>query len=371
MKSLAIIGSTGSIGKSALNIYKKNRNQFNLVLLAANQNYKKLIKQNSTYKPKHLILFDKKKKNFLKKNKFFIDPELFLKNTKKIDYVISGVSGYDAIKLNFKLIKISKNLLIANKETLICGNQFFLNTAKKNNCKILPIDSEHYCINYFLKFFSLKKNINKIYISASGGPFLRKKINYKEKISNVLKHPTWKMGKVITVNSSTFANKVLEMFEAKILFNLKKNQLNLIVEETSNVHAIVLLKNSLLIPIVHKPSMEIAISNSLNLENFYFTKLKNLKFHFIKPDSNKFPLIKLGYNILEKYGDIGMILFTVINERLVNLYLLKAINYGDISLFLVRFFKRNDIKELSRIKIKSINDIYKIIDFANSICIKF
>ena len=112
MKSLAIIGSTGSIGKSALNIYKKNRNQFNLVLLAANQNYKKLIKQNSIYRPKHLILFDKKKKNFIKKNKFFIDPELFLKNTKKIDYVISGVSGYDAIKLN---LLDRENVLEINK----------------------------------------------------------------------------------------------------------------------------------------------------------------------------------------------------------------------------------------------------------------
>ena len=369
MKSLAIIGSTGSIGKSALSIYKKNKSNFDLVLLAANQNYKKLIMQNSFYKPKHLILFDKKN-NFKKNNKLIKDPDLFFKTTKKIDFVISGVSGYDAIKLNFKLLKISRNLLIANKETLICGNQLFLNAAKKNNCKILPIDSEHYCIDYFLKSFPSKNNIKKIYLSASGGPFLKKKINYKEKINNVLKHPTWKMGKVITVNSSTFANKVLEMFEAKILFNLKKNQIGLIVEETSNVHAIVFLKNSLLIPIIHKPSMEIAISNSLNLKNFYFTKLENLKLHFVKPSKNKFPLIKLGYDILENYGDAAMIFFTVLNERLVNLYLNKVINYGDIPLFLIRFFRKNSVKKCLTKKIKTLSDIYKIINFANSICIK-
>jgi 1-deoxy-D-xylulose-5-phosphate reductoisomerase len=370
MKSLAIIGSTGSIGKSALKIYKKNKTNFNLVLLAANQNYKKLIMQNSLYRPKNLILFDNKN-NLKINNKLFVNPDSFFKTSKKIDFVISGVSGYEAIKLNFKLLQISRNLLIANKETIICGNKLFLNAAKKNKCKILPIDSEHYCIDYFLKSFSQKNQINKIYLSASGGPFLRKKINYKEKISKVLKHPTWRMGKIITVNSSTFANKVLELFEAKILFNLKKNQLSLIVEESSNVHAIISLKNSLSIPIVHKPIMEIAISNSLNLENFYFTRLQNLKLHFIKPSYKKFPLIKLGYKILKNYGEAGMILFTVLNERLVKLYLKKAINYGDISLFLIRLFNRNSIIKTSYKKIKSINDIYKIVNFANSICIKY
>ena len=195
MKTLAIIGSTGSIGKSALKVYEKNKKNFKLITLAANTNLNKLIKQYLKFKPKNIFLIsnNKKTKDF-KKN--LISKDFFLKsNKKKIDYVISGASGYDAININFELIKISKKLLIANKETIICGGKIFLDLAKKYKCEIIPIDSEHHCIDYFLKSFNFKKDIKKIYITASGGPFLNKKINYNEKLNKVINHPTWKMGK--------------------------------------------------------------------------------------------------------------------------------------------------------------------------------
>ena len=158
MKTLAIIGSTGSIGESALKVYKENKKSFKLITLAANTNLNKLTKQYLKFKPQNVFLISNQKKKT--KKKYLITKEIFLKkNKKKIDYIISGASGYDAIKINFELIKISKKLLIANKETIVCGGEVFLNFAKKYKCQIIPIDSEHHCIDFFLKSFNLKKNI--------------------------------------------------------------------------------------------------------------------------------------------------------------------------------------------------------------------
>ena len=162
MKTLAIIGSTGSIGKSALEVYRNNKKYFKLISLAANTNLHKLEKQYNKFKPKNIFLISSlENKKINKKNenkKYLITKDSFLKqNLKKIDYVISGVSGFEAIKINFNLLKVSKKLLIANKETIVCGGKIFLNLAKKNNCEVVPIDSEHHCIDLFLKSFNSKK----------------------------------------------------------------------------------------------------------------------------------------------------------------------------------------------------------------------
>ena len=172
MKSLAIVGSTGSIGNTSLKVFERNKNKFKLICLAANSNELKLSKQIKKYKPKFSFLIDNKNK---KNDKIFTTNIFFKKQKKKIDYVISGLAGFDALKINLKLLKISKNLLIANKETIICGGPHFLKLAKKYKCNIIPIDSEHYCINFFLKNFKKKTSIDKIYITASGGPFFFKK----------------------------------------------------------------------------------------------------------------------------------------------------------------------------------------------------
>ena len=369
MKSLAIIGSTGSIGKSSLEVFKKNKNKFNLIFLAANKNFKKLYSQSKIYKPKNILLINNnsysKHKN---KSKLLVNKDyIFNSKLKKIDYVISGVSSYEAIDINFKLLKISKNLLIANKETLICGGKIFFNEAKKNKCNIIPIDSEHHCIDFFMKNFSSNVEIEKIYITASGGPFFKKKINYNEKLKNVLKHPTWKMGKKITIDSSTFANKVLELFEAKILFNLPSEKLKIAVEEKSNVHSVIVLKNKISIPIIHKPDMILPIANSLNVSNNCKLNIENLKINLLPVDSKKFKLIKLGYDILKKDSQFAMILFVVLNERLVKSYINREIKYGDISSFLVKAFKNNNILENTKAKTKSLFDIKKTINLGMKI----
>ena len=366
MKTLAIIGSTGSIGKSALEVYKKNKKNFKLIALAANTNLNKLIKQYSKFKPRSIFLISDNMKE--KKKKYLISKNIFLKKgKKKIDYVISGASGYDAININFELIKISKKLLIANKETIVCGGKVFLDLAKKYKCEIIPIDSEHHCIDYFLKSFNLKKDIKKIYITASGGPFLNKRINYNEKLNKVINHPTWKMGKKISVDSSTFANKVLELFEAKILFQLPNNMMGIKIESRSNTHAIIRLSNNIILPIMHTPNMVIPISNCLGVSNNLQIKLDNFSSKYYDVDVKKFPIVKLGYYILKNCTQAGFIIFTVLNQRLVEKYLKNEVKYGEIVDKLVKLFKHNDLLKRSKKNIKDIKDIFDTINYAKKI----
>lgn len=361
-KTLAIFGCTGSVGSSALNVYSKNKEKFNLLYLSAHTNLKKLEKINSNLNPKKIFLSSKK----YSKSKFYID-NLF-KNKKKIDYVISGVSGYEALEFNFKLLKISKNLLIANKETIICGGKFFLKKAKNNNCKIIPIDSEHHCIDLFLNTFDCKKNIRGVYLTASGGPFLNKKFKYNEKISSVTNHPTWKMGKEISVNSSTLANKILELFEAKILFNIPSNYLRIVIDSKSNTHAFFEFKNNIYISVIHKPSMEIPISNSLNISKLSEKiDFSNLNSNFVNIDLKKFPLVKLGYYILNNCNEAGYIIFTILNERLVKKYIENKIKYGEIIDNLITLFKNKKILSKSKNKLKNIKDIYRIVKYAKEL----
>ena len=367
MKTLAIIGSTGSIGKSALKVYNNNKKNFKLVSLAANTNLIKLKKQYLKFKPKNIFLIKNNGTQKIENKNYFTTKDIFLKKNKKIDYVISGVSGYDAININFELTKVSKKLLIANKETIVCGGKVFLDFAKKNKCEILPIDSEHHCIDLFFKSFKLKKDIKKIYLTASGGPFLNKKIKYDEKLNKVIDHPNWKMGKKISVDSSTFANKVLELFEAKNLFNLPYSKLGIKIESKSNTHAIVCLKNNIIIPIIHYPSMRIPIANCLDLNDNLKINLNRFSSVYYDVNIRKFPLVKLGFYILKYCSMAGFIIFTVLNERLVEKYLKKEIKYGEIVDKLVKLFKHNVLLRKSKKKIKNIKDIFDTIKYAKDV----
>lgn len=366
MKTIGIIGSTGSIGKSTLKVLGKNKRKFKLLFLGTYKNYKSLIFQKKKYLPKDIFLI---KKNKYKNHSIKTPLEVFKKyKNKKVDYIVSGISGYDAIEINLELLKITRNLLIANKETIICGGRYFLNKAKKNNCNIIPIDSEHYCLDTFLKNYKHKNSdIDKVYLIASGGPFLEKKIKYNEKIKNVLNHPTWKMGDKISIYSSNLSNKVLELFEAKILFNIHPKKLKILIEKKSFFHAIIKLFNNIYFPLFHKPDMKLTISNSLNLKNNIDLSIENKKINFLKPDKQKFPLIKVGYKILNNYSDAGMIIFTVLNERLSKKFLDGHIKYGDITTFLVKKFNNKNIDKIAKKNINSLGKIKQIIKYANEI----
>ena len=230
-KTISILGSTGSIGLTTLKIIEKKRNQFNLNIFSANKNFKLIIKQIKKYKPKYFIVSDPKvfklvkKKNKIKNCKILNNfNSLNLRD--KSDVTISAIPGIDGLYPTIFFLKISKKILIANKEAIVCGWDIIRKKAKENKTLIVPIDSEHFSLSKLIKKYKFSE-IKNFFITASGGPFLNYKLKDFNKITpkKALKHPKWKMGKKISVDSSTLMNKILEIIEAQKLFNIpeKKN----------------------------------------------------------------------------------------------------------------------------------------------------
>ena len=378
-KTIAILGSTGSIGITSLNILKSHKNKFKINLLCCNKNKLQIYKQIKTYLPKFVIINDLKTYNFFlninfkKKIKFFKNIEEFDRYNKKIknkfDKTILGISSIAGLKYAFSFMKYSKEILIANKESIVCGGKYLLNEAKKYSCKIISIDSEHFCLANTLKFFKLNQ-IKKIYLTASGGPFLDKNKNEISKIDSkfALKHPNWKMGKKISIDSATMANKGLEVIEASILFNIDPKKIGVKIHKESKVHSVVTLFNGLVYLVAHNTSMKIPISNSLldnyrqNINNNFFDN-KSFSFTFDEKKLNNFKMLSLAYKSLQ-HGQRACIFYNVINDHLVNLYLQKKIFFYEIHYKLNKIMLNKKLFYYFRKKIKNINDIYQTISMA-------
>lgn len=284
-KNIAILGSTGSIGECLLKIVKSDLKSFNIVLLSANKNYKKLFVQAKKFKVKNVILTDKKtfeyvisnhKNNRIRIYNDFNHLDKIIKN--KIDYTMNSIVGLDGLDPTLKIIKYSKTIAIANKETIICGWNLIKKNLDKYRSRFIPVDSEHFSI---WSVINLKKNFNdieKIYLTASGGPFSNRKFNSLKniKISQALNHPTWKMGKKITIDSATLINKVFEIIEAKKIFNINLNTLGILIHPSSYVHALIKFKNGLINIVAHETSMTIPIFNSLYWQTEKFLKTNSI-----------------------------------------------------------------------------------------------
>ena len=247
-KKIVILGSTGSIGKNTIKIINKNKNKFKILLLSTNTNVKKIINQARELDVQNIIISNYKKyseakiKHRNKKIKIynkFEDINKIFKN-KEIDYSMIAVSGLDGLKPTSLLCKYSKTLAVVNKESLICGWHLIRKNLNKYKTKFIPIDSEHYSIFSLLKNYN-QNDIEKIYITASGGPFInypKKKFN-KISLKDALKHPNWKMGKKITIDSATLMNKVFEVIEAKNIFNINYNKISILTHPSSYFHTII------------------------------------------------------------------------------------------------------------------------------------
>ena len=376
MKKIIILGSTGSIGKSLLKIINKDKKIFNIKLLTAHKNYNQLLRQAKLFNVKNVILTDKKtyelkKKIFIKNNINIFNSYFNLKKifNSKADYLMSSIVGLEGLEPTLKLIKYTKNIAIANKESIICGWNLIYNELKKNKTNFIPVDSEHFSIWHALNKNLEPKNIKKIYLTASGGPLLNfslKKIK-KIKIKEVIKHPNWNMGKKISVDSSTLMNKVFEVIEAKKIFNISYNQLDILIHPDSYIHSIVEFNNKMISIIAHKTTMDIPISNTLygdkKTYNSKFTnevdleKLNNLSLK--KVDKTKFPVV----NILSRLPNRHSLFETALvaaNDQLVELYLKKKIDYNKISTYLFKLINLKEIKLLKNKTPKNTNEIFKI-----------
>ncbi len=340
-KRIAILGSTGSIGKSLIDIIKKDKKNFEIILLTANRNYKELYKQSKLLNVKNLIITDLKGYNFLKrKNKrinIYNNYKSFNKIFKKrIDYTMSSITGLDGLEPTLNIIEKTKTIAIANKESIICGWNLIKKKLDKYKTQFIPVDSEHFSIWSLIKNNN-KELIDKVYITASGGPFLNWPLNKIKNVSpkKAIKHPNWSMGKKISIDSSTMMNKVFEVIETQRIFNLPKSKINILIHEKSYIHAIVQFKNGLKKLLAHDTNMSIPIFNTVYEKDNKFIKsnslsIKNLNnLNFQPINKKKFPLIKILNLIPEKNSLYETVLVSA-NDELVNLYLKNKISFMDL-----------------------------------------
>tara|TARA_B100000029_G_scaffold222573_1_gene220382 strand:+ start:3692 stop:4861 length:1170 start_codon:yes stop_codon:yes gene_type:complete len=377
-KKIAILGSTGFIGRASLNILEKDSNQFKIVLLSANSNYSLIKKQIKKYKPKYFFIknvsvFRKIKKKY-KKHKVKIYNKFSDFNLKKIkfDITISAIVGIAGLEPTIKFAKISKKILLANKETVICGWHILKNVCKKSKTSVVPVDSEHFSINELTKNYQ-DRDIARIYITGSGGPFLRKSLKkFKNiRVREAIKHPNWQMGKKISVDSSTMMNKVLEVIEAFKLFPFDKKKYKIVIHPQSLIHAIIFFKNGQTKLLYHETDMRIPIANAiyenkidiktlLPHTNNFLKNSNHLKFEPI--DKKKFPIVTL---LSEKiYSNSGAIILNASNEVLVNEFLKKKIAFNSIYPYLKRVFRDKDFKKYAIKRSPNIKEIYKIDNWA-------
>ena len=367
-KKIAILGSTGSIGKSTLDVIRKDKNFFEVVFLSANNNYKKLIQQAKEFNVKNVLIknktFYEKTKRSLKNSKTKVysgDVPITNIISKKIDYTMAAIVGVAGLKPTIDAIKISKTVALANKESIICGWEILSKLIKKYKTKILPVDSEHFSIMELTKDIR-DEEVEEIIITASGGPFLnmpQHKLNYVRP-KQAINHPNWKMGKKISIDSANLMNKVFEVVEACKIFKFNKKKYKIMIHPQSYVHSIIRFKNGLIKMILYNTDMKIPISNTLYGQKNHVLNVKKInakmlsKLSFQNVNTKRFPSIKL----INKCLNLGVLAPTIVNasnEVLVSLFLSKKIGFLNIVKTINKIIRDKDFKKYARRKPESIN----------------
>ena len=373
-KKIGILGSTGSIGESTVKIIQNDKKDFDVIFLSTNTNVKKLLKQSLILKPKSVIIFDKK--NHLKYKKKFTNKKIKVFNSfkelkkkslkTKIDYIMCAITGLAGLDSTINCIDITKNIAIANKESIVCAWSLIEKRLIKYKTKFIPIDSEHFSIWSLLQNESIN-SVEKIIITASGGPFLNYKLN---KLKNVkpkeaIRHPNWNMGKKISIDSATLMNKVFEIIEAQRIFKIDIKKFEIFIHPKSYIHSIIKFINGQIKILAHDTDMKIPIFNSIyqkELKKIYTKKINinllnnlNLK----KIDLTKYPSIK----ILKKINNSNTLFETVLisaNDELVDLYIKNKINFLEINKNLIKILKYKKYSNLIKKKPKKISDIINL-----------
>ena len=339
MKSLTILGSTGSIGTQALDIVRNRPADFKVLGLSAGKNFELLVDQIKEFKPSFVTILSDKNKTELKS----LFPELeVLKDIKelasqKADITLSGIVGIAGLEANLEALKNSKRVAVANKETLVVAGHIVKDYCKKYGSELIPVDSEHAAIHQCLAN-AKDSEVQEIILSSSGGPFREFS---KEDLKNVsleqaLNHPTWKMGPKITIDSSTLMNKALEIIEASVLFELDYDRIKVVIHPQSIVHSAVKFIDGTSLAQMGTPNMCVPIQYALDYpekkllaveDNFDLSEISSLE--FFKPDFDKFPALNLAYKVGREGGSMPTA-FNAANEAAVELFLGAKIAYLDI-----------------------------------------
>jgi len=385
-KKISILGSTGSIGKNLLNIIKKDKKNFEIALLTARKNYKLLLKQANYFNVTNVIITDfnsfkkAKKINKNKKINIYNNFNVFRKIFRsKIDYTMSSIIGLDGLYPTLEIIKYTKIIAIANKEAIICGWDLIKKKLKIYKTKFLPVDSEHFSIWKIINYED-DKNINQIFLTASGGPFLNKSVNQIKNvnISEALNHPNWKMGKKISIDSATMMNKVFEVIETKNIFSTTYKKISILIHPKSYIHAIVKFHDGTIKFLAHEPSMKIPIFNTLYLNQYKKISSKNLDVDILnnlklqKIDNELFPVIDI-LNYLPSKSSLFETVLVTTNDELVNLFLKGKIRFYDISKNILKFINLKEFQKFKKKKPKNIQDIHILSNYVrlkvNSLCV--
>ena len=361
--NINIYGSTGVIGRKTLHLIDQNFPKLNVNLLCAKSNLKLLNKQIKKYQPKYAFLYDHDKySNFnykVGKTKFLNFNELksYLKSSKS-NLSLLAISGYKSLYFLESIINNTDKLGIVSKEAIVSAGHIF----KKNNyftkTNVFPIDSEHYSLFEFFNKTKTNINIKKIIITASGGPFYKKKFNTLKnvKFDQAIKHPKWKMGYKNSIDSATLVNKCLELIEAHYLFDIPYSKMNILIHPEAIVHSIVefdnyvsqfnLFKNDMSIPIINF-LFQSNIKNSIKNNQFFISQYTNLNFENVKND--KFPIYYF-FSKIDKKNPQNLIKFNIGNEYAVNLYKNGIIKYTDIYRIIAKVTSLNLYSSVNTIK---------------------
>ncbi len=366
-KKVFILGSTGSIGVSTLDVIRLHQNSFEVVGLTANRNVELLQKQVKEFNPKFVAVRDKNSalqlKNVLSEDiTLLIGDEGIASGTRDADYdiLLSALVGFAGLKPTIEGIKRGKKIALANKETLVVAGEIITQLAKEFNSELIPVDSEHSAIFQCL-IGEKHKEIEKLILTASGGPFFRKSKKELESvtIAEALNHPNWDMGSKVTIDSATMMNKGLEMIEAHWLFNLSPDRIDVTIHPQSIIHSMVEFIDGSIKAQLSKPDMRLPIQYALSYperlpNSFTNTKLTEIaELTFFKPDLTKFKCLQLAFDVMEMGGTAPSIL-NAANEIAVEKFLNNEISFTAIPEL---------IKEaLDEIEIKSVGDLETIVE---------
>lgn len=347
MKRLTILGSTGSIGRNALRVIDAKPERFEVRYLTAGKNGQLLVEQAKKYNPKSIAIADDSQHSFVKNElkphgiEVLSGREGIIHISKKpdVDLVLNAIVGAPGLEPTYRCIEVGTDIALSNKESLVMAGELIMNLLEERNVKLYPIDSEHSAIWQCL-VGEKPESIKRILLTGSGGPFRTKPVEEFQYIKpeDALKHPTWNMGKKITIDSATMMNKGLEIIEAKWLFNIPPEKVDVIIHPQSIIHSMVEFIDGSVKAQLGLPDMKLPIQYALNYperinvtwENIDFSKIRELNFE--APDFQKFPSIKLAYEALKRRGTAPAIL-NVVNEFAVYAFLDNKIKFTDISTF--------------------------------------
>jgi 1-deoxy-D-xylulose-5-phosphate reductoisomerase len=340
-KRIAVLGSTGSIGTQALEVISNNPDKFEIEVITAQRNADLLIEQALRFRPNHVVIADKQKFNRVKNDLSGLSVKVHagedslseIVNLESVDTVLTAIVGFAGLFPTISAIKAGKNIALANKETLVVAGELVTRMAHENNVSLLPVDSEHSAIFQCLTGEN-NNAIEKIYLTASGGPFRGMSYEELKKVTKeqALLHPNWDMGNKITIDSATLMNKGLEVIEAKWLFNIDPSGIEVVVHPQSIIHSIVQFQDGSMKAQMGLPDMRLPIQYALSyperlksdFPRFSFSDYPRLTFE--KPDLKIFRNITLAYNALEKGGNVPCIL-NAANETVVEAFLEERITF--------------------------------------------